>query len=316
MDNPEDPPPTYEGAIGRLRNPPVSDGECIYWAAYQDEHLIASARLSLADGDNADIARVEVKVHPVYRRRGIGTGLLRAVMPALLETRRGIVVGVAMKPDSAGASWADLLGFQVTHRTVMQVLPIDTVPAKLWDVPVPRGYRLTRWIGATPTELLESYAAARPAVRDAPMGRSSYRETAWTALRIRETERELADRGVENRVVVAIETATGQISGVTGILFYPYRPEFGYQDDTSVVAAHRGHGLGRAMKAAMVRWVVSERPGMERLMTAIAEENTYMSDVNHAIGYYTARTMIWVETTATQLADVLASLPTARSQAD
>jgi RimJ/RimL family protein N-acetyltransferase len=116
---------------------------------------------------------------------------------------------------------------------------------------------------------------------------------------------ELAERDVEERVVAAIHTATGALVGVTGILNYPHRREFGYQNDTSVVMAHRGHGLGRALTAAMTRWIVAERPDIERIMTTTPTENSHMIAVNLSIGYDTIRTMNWSETTPARLAERL-----------
>jgi len=311
IDYPEDPPITYETALGRLRAPSLVGEVCTFWAAYLGERLVGLATVTLADKENAGIVRVGITVHPELRRQGIGSALLRAVMPAVLESGREVLIGVAMKPDSAAAAWTTgRLGFRVSHSTVLQVLKIASVPARLWDVEVPSGYRLARWIGAVPDKLLDSYAAARPAVEDAPMGQSSFRLMVFTADRIRELEREFAESGVEERVVVAIEDATSQIVGITGMLNYPHRLEVGYQSDTSVLAGHRGHGLGRVMKAAMMRWIVSERPDIEHISTVTAAENTYMRKVNDALGYSTTRTMIWVETTTTQLADKLASIPT------
>jgi len=304
-DFPEDPPLSYDAAVGRLRNPPLTDGECLHWAAYQAQRLVGWARLRLPTEENAGVVKLEVVVHPELRRQGIGTAMLRAVLPTILDTRRGVVIGSGLKGDGAGAAWVSHLGFTVTASTVMQRLAVKSVPPGLWGVPTPSGYRLTNWIGTTPDDLIDSYAAARPAIRDAPLGQATYVETAWTVALVRETERELSERGVEERVFVAIDTATGQVAGVTGILNYPHRREFGYQDDTSVLAAHRGHGLGRAMKAAMMRWIVVERPDIEYIYTTTAAENSHMINVNLAIGYETIRGMVWTEIKTTDLASML-----------
>ncbi|MEV7122213.1 GNAT family N-acetyltransferase [Kitasatospora griseola] len=77
---------------------------------------------------------------------------------------------------------------------------------------------------------------------------------------------------------------------------YPHRREIGYIHDTSVLAAHRGHGLGRAMKARQTQTIAAERPDLELIGTITA--TTHMIGINHALGYETARTMNWVETTA------------------
>ncbi|MFF0293233.1 GNAT family N-acetyltransferase [Kitasatospora sp. NPDC004614] len=308
VDFPEDPPLTYAAAIGRLRTPPVEDGPCRFWAGDLDGRLAGSVRVSLPESSNTGIAQVEVHVHPALRRRGVGTALLRAAMPAVLESRRATVLGQPMKPDSAGAPWAAGLGFEVTHSMVMQVLRLATTPAQLWEVPVPTGYRLAQWTGTTPEPLIDSYAVARQAIEDAPTGESSYRATRWTPARIRETDRELADAGAEQRVVIAIDDTTDQVAGVHVVHNYPHRREIGYIHDTSVLAAHRGHRLGAAMKAAMARRLADERPDLDIVCTTTATTNTHMIGINHALGYHTARTMNWVETTTANLAERLAAI--------
>ncbi|MCC9307615.1 GNAT family N-acetyltransferase [Kitasatospora sp. RB6PN24] len=309
VDFSEDPPLTYEASIGRLRTPPLEDGPCRFWVGHLDGRLVGSVRVALPEGSNSGIVNVEVHVHPELRRRGIGTALLRAAMPAVLDARRGTVLGQPMKPDSAGAPWVAGLGFEVTHSMVMQVLPIATTPAQLWDVPDPAGYRLAHWTGATPERFIDSYAMARQAIQDAPFGRTSYRPTVWTPAQICATDRELAEAGAEQRVVIAIDDATDQVVGAHVIHTYPHRPGVGFIHDTSVLAAHRGHGLGRAIKAAMMRQLTDERPDLERILTTTATTNTYMIDINLALGYHTARTMNWVETTTTSLAEKLAATP-------
>jgi mycothiol synthase len=137
------------------------------------------------------------------------------------------------------------------------------------------------------------------------LGRSSVRLTRWDPKRIRDAERALADQGTEERVVVAIHEATGEIVGAAGILTYAYRPDNSYQNDTSVVFEHRGLGLGRTMKAAMMRWLRTERPEVMRVVTSTSADNVHMIAVNHAIGYRIIRRLIWVETSAAALADAL-----------
>ncbi|MCX4748166.1 GNAT family N-acetyltransferase [Kitasatospora sp. NBC_01287] len=310
VDTPKDPPLSYEAAIGRLRTPPLEDGPWRFWVGHLDGRLAGSVGFALPEGPNSGIVNVEVQVHPELRRRGVGTALLRAVLPAVLETRRDTVLGFFMNPDSPAARWAGGLGFEVTQSMVLQVLPIASTPAQLWDVPVPTGYRLEQWTGVTPEPLIDSYAVARQAIEDAPLGRTSYLPTPWTPARIRETDRELAAAGTEQLVVVAIEDATDQVVGVHVIHRPPHRRELGLIQDTSVPAAHRGHGLGLAMKAAMMRRLTDERPEMERILTTTATTNTHMIGINEALGYHAARTVIWSETATARLAERLTASST------
>ncbi|MFE0458744.1 GNAT family N-acetyltransferase [Kitasatospora sp. NPDC058965] len=305
-DMPEDPPLTYETSIGRLRTPPPEDGACHYWIGYLDGRLAGSVKLALPENENSGIARIEVNVHPELRCRGLGTDLLRVAMRAVQETRRGTVLAFPTKPGSAGSRWTAHLGFEVTHSMAMQVLLVATTPARLWEVPVPSGYHLSHWTGAAPDHLIESYATARQAIQDAPTGQLSYRGTVWTPARIRATDRKVVDAGTEQRVVVAIHDATDQVVGTHVIHNYPHRREIGYVQDTSVLATHRGHGLGRAMKAAMMRQLSDERPDLERVCTTTATTNSHMISINQALGYHTARTLDWSETPAERLTENLA----------
>jgi len=239
--------------------------------------------------ENSKNAQVEVWIHPEARRQGIGTALVRTMLPTIADGGYSTVIGMPVKPDSAGAAWTRELGFHVTYTSAIQALDVSPAADALWDVPVAPGYELVRWVGLTPEHLLESFAAARPAIEDAPQGHGSYRFTAWTVERVRENEREQLEQGVEDRVVAAISSETGKVAGLTVLRFYPGIRSRGYQDDTVVTVPHRGRGLGRAMKAAMMRWTVAERPDLERVVTSTSAENRYMIEVNRAIGYQMVR---------------------------
>jgi mycothiol synthase len=310
VDFAEDPPVAFEAAVDRLTNQPDGDVESSYWAAYQDRRMIGLCRVALGS-TNPQIVRIEVRIHPQERCRGVGTALLREVLPDIVATGRSVVIGTAMKHDCPGVPWTGRLGFRVTHATVLQRLDIAVTPAGLWDVPVPDGFRLVRWTDATPDNLLAAYTEARRSIQDAPMGRSSNRMPDWTERRVREVEDELAACGAQERVVAALDETTGRVVGLTGVIAYPQRPGVGMQNDTVVVPAYRGLGLGRAMKAAMMRWITAERPDLREIRTITAEENVYMRTVNDALGYTVLRSMVWVETTTAELIAAMAKDPVA-----
>jgi GNAT superfamily N-acetyltransferase len=100
---------------------------------------------------------------------------------------------------------------------------------------------------------------------------------------------------VEQRVTVAVHEATGTVAGLTEIEIHAIRKDLAYQGDTAVLAAHRGCGLGRYIKAGMVRWLRQQRPEITRLGTSTAADNVHMIRVNHQIGFTTLRSMVDVE---------------------
>jgi mycothiol synthase len=295
LERPDDPEPTYESVLGRLRTPFTALGRCVHIAAYLDGRLVGMISAGLPEDENADQAILDVKVHPEHRRRGIGTTLLQAMLPTLTTAGRTLVAGWGLIEGKSGAIWTRNLGFRVVFRQVLQGLDIAATERELWQVPPPAGYRMARWISTAPAELLDSYALARSAIHDMPSADWSYRPPAWTAERIRRAEAELRDRSVEQRVVAAVHEESGAAVGLTELEFYPHRPEFGYQQETAVLAAHRGLGLGRFIKAQMMNWVVEERPATTHVWTTTADENVHMRRVNEQIGYAAIRVMINVE---------------------
>ena len=63
-----------------------------------------------------------------------------------------------------------------------------------------------------------------------------------------------------------------------------FAPAVAFQEDTSVVRAHRGHRLGLLMKADMLRWISHERPEVSATDTWNATTNHHMIAVNERLG--------------------------------
>jgi RimJ/RimL family protein N-acetyltransferase len=161
---------------------------------------------------------------------------------------------------------------------------VSADPAR-WQAPAAAGYRLAEWTGRVPAELLLSYAAARNAIREAPRDGLSFTEPEWTAQRVRDEEDTAVARGCELRVVAAIHQRTGQVAGLTCLEVYQHRPELAVQQDTAVVQAHRGHGLGVSMKAANLRRLTAARPEVTAVITSNAADNEHMLRVNQQVGF-------------------------------
>lgn len=301
VDLPGEEPTTYESTAGRLRNPFPGFGDVRHWLARRDGEVVATATLLFPERENDRLALAEITVHPKSRRQGIGTAVLRALAPEMAARGRDVVEGAMVTKGGAGEAWATALGFRTVNETILQWLRFAEVDRSLWDVPVPVGYRVERWVGVAPEEFIASYAEAKCAIRDAPRGEAALQEREWTVDRVREDEVSAVGRGIEARVVVAVHEATGAVVGLTQLWLQPRRRPWGFQQDTAVLAAHRGHGLGRAIKAAMLRWLVSDGPDLVLVRTGTNADNVHMARVNHALGFTTVRSMVEVNRTVAGL---------------
>jgi mycothiol synthase len=269
---------------------------------------VATATLILPEHENHRVALPIITVHPKSRRQGIGTAVLRALVPELVARGREVVEGVQLDRGGAGEAWAAALGFRTVNATIVQHLRFADADRSLWDVPTPDGYRVETWVGAAPDGLIASYTEAKRAIGDSTRGDAALLETQWTVERVREAEAVTAERGIEQRVVVAVHESTGAVAGVTELWLHPRRKPWGFQQDTSVLAAHRGHGLGRVIKAAMLKWLVADRPDLVLVQTGTSADNTHMAGVNHALGFTTVRSMVEVNRTVAGLLEALGSV--------
>jgi hypothetical protein len=89
--------------------------------------------------------------------------------------------------------------------------------------------------------------------------------------------------GFTHWVTVAVHEQTGAVAGLTELELGP--PPRAFQEDTAVVPAHRGSGLGLWIKADMLCRLRAERPDVTEVITGNAASNEYMLRINTRLGF-------------------------------
>ncbi|MEU7477555.1 GNAT family N-acetyltransferase [Lentzea sp. NPDC042327] len=292
VDDPAGPVPDGERIARGLRNPRVEHGEVVHRIAVRDGVVVAAASVALPPDENAKIAAGGIEVHPRHRGQGVGTEVLEALLAELCARDRETFENLWVPRGSAGEKWAVARGFTVGAHRLWQELRIADVDPALWDVPVPDGYRVQQWTNATPEHLLASVATTRQSIADAPAEGIVLVAPAWTPEQVRAKEALSRAAGVEQRIVVAVHG--DEVVALTEMSLYPSNLTSVYQEDTVVVPAHRGRGLGRVVKAHMLRWLLADRPGLELVETQTNADNVHMIRVNHRLGFVDAREVVTV----------------------
>ncbi|MCX5194777.1 GNAT family N-acetyltransferase [Streptomyces sp. NBC_00249] len=272
------PAPARVECAGRLTVPPVR-GRLAHWAA-QDGEGQAALLLFTEAGNTGTAFLEELTVRPDARRRGVGTALWRRVREELLAQGRTSVATVA-DLDSPGQAFAESLGFTDVLRMAWYV---QELPGAAPEVPDTPGYELITWHGPVPEEWAPAAAAAHGAMEDAPSGDSDEQFTPWTGERVRAVQQLVVDRGGELTTVAAL-TPAGEVAAYTVLVLPDPAGSRALQYDTVVVPAHRGHGLGRAVKLRMLAEAAARHPALRRIGTTVADENAPMRAVNEALGY-------------------------------
>ena len=131
---------------------------------------------------------------------------------------------------------------------------------------------------------------------------------------LRERERWMEAQGNDPWCLFARHLDSGTLVGLTDVWWNPNQPDTVLQGDTGVHPDHRGHALGKWLKAAMLERILVERPNAVDIRTRNADSNDAMLGINHALGFrpFVANTTWQVE--VDRVAERLASSPNTRGQ--
>lgn len=242
----------------------------------------------LVDGANVGYSEIAVDVHPHHRSGEVERALVGAALPWMRG--KGARTLAWWPHDALGNDVAAGIGLtfrQEERCSRLQIADVDERQQDEWIV-APRaraaGYTVETWTGACPDHLVEAFADAKSAMADAPLDDIDFDPAPITVDRVRESERIHASVGEEQHVSLALD-ATSEAAGMSEIVVVSERPEYGHQEDTAVVAAHRGHALGRWLKAATLRHVRSSATELRFVETYNAESNPWMLAINVEMGF-------------------------------
>jgi L-amino acid N-acyltransferase YncA len=283
VDRPADPPPLLADVTAMVRGS-RADRTRPHFMARDGDTVLGAAVLWLWLFDNRHMGVLDVRVHPAHRRRGVGTALLREVLALLTDLGRPVLLAES-DAGTAGDGFAAALGFRLvgTDRlSLLRLTDADWPDVAATAAAKHPGYRIEAWTGHAPDDLIAGYAAAKRAMNDAPRDDADLGDFSYTAETIRDDERLLGELGTL-RVVVAVHEETGAVAAFTETLTRAsYRAD---QEDTAVVPAHRGSGLGLWIKSDMLLRVRAERPDVTEVITGNAASNAHMLAINDRLGF-------------------------------
>jgi GNAT superfamily N-acetyltransferase len=252
------------------------------WIARLDGATVGYAGLHLNRYENLDGAKITGAVHPSHQRRGIGRVLMETAEAATDRPRLRAPVWVG----TAGERALPALGYSARGSHEVRRLSLREAPPADLQAAVEAAsaaYDLERFSGRCPDTLLAEMQVLRETINDAPEPEPVEFE-AYPPERIRRYEESLAFQHQTPYTIVARHRETGKAAGLTLVCIHESRPQIAAQEDTSVVAAHRGHRLGLRMKLAMLDWLRAERPDVDSVDTWNAPGNAPMIAINEALG--------------------------------
>lgn len=247
-----------------------------------------------AELDPGEPAEVEISVLPEHRRQGIGRALAQAVRKELCEA--GAQIAQAEVYSDGGVAFARSCGLDVAHREHRMLLDLPVTAQVLAQMraatPPSAEVTVRSWSGACPEDLVADFALLQSQMNeDVPMGTLTRRTTEVAVDGVRRQEQRMAEQGWI--LVRSLALVSGRAAGYTELFVVRGGDELVIQDDTLVDRAHRGHGIGRALKLANLRALdeVPEARSARWIQTYTAMDNAPMLALNRSIGFWEAEVL-------------------------
>ena len=255
--------------------------------------LVGAARTSIdpEHDENPDILFANVSVLAGHRRAGLGTELLgRLVGIADAEGRTRIIGSTnGLRPE--GAAFAEAAGATVksrAHQNRLLTAKADRALLEGWvgeAATRSADYELLAWDGPVPEDDLQRWIELVLVMNTAPRDDLEVNDFTLTPEEVREQERISAAANIEHWTIVARHRTTGEWAGFHDVAWLPSDPKIVFVGATAVDPRHRGHALGKWLKAVMTLRILDERPDVTDIRTGNADSNDAMLGINRAMGY-------------------------------
>jgi len=290
---PDDPPIPVERTASDMRFMPGTVTIRKFGARLPDGTIVAMSSASYRELDaNKHLVGVGVEVHPDHRRLGLGTAMLRTVVDVAEAHGRTLLSATTTDRVRAGEAFAhriDAKLVQATHVNRLVLADVDRGLVQQWIDEGPRrapGYSLVWVDGPAPDHLIEQIANMMHVMNDAPRDDRDLEDTHITVDQYRAMDRAAENEGFAHLAAYARHDATGQLVGLTDVSWLRTEPTHIYQQNTGVRPEHRGHALGKWLKASMLERLLTNGPtGAVDIRTGNADSNDAMLGINRALGF-------------------------------
>lgn len=221
-------------------------------------------------------------------------------LPSQFNDHAWLVEASDGMPVAAGFCWSNSAGEhrvfsrrvggrigRVNRTSELVLADVDWIMIKSWvraELARRLGYRLELVDGAFPEHLRADAATFHHIMQTAPREDLDVGDVTVNADFVAELDRALIEAGRARTTIFARDPA-GSCVGGTEVIIESWDPGTVLQQNTGIDPSHRGLGLAKWAKAAMLERIRDLRPEAVRVRTENAFSNAPMLAINNALGF-------------------------------
>lgn len=280
------------------------------WSIERDDVIIGCVAGGVMHDDDGSTAMGTIALLRAHWNHGIGSAALNHLEQWARDHGAKKLLSWTEHHESAAQA-------ELTSPTGFGTIPLDhaarfldrhgysleqvvRASALVWDAATPArlaalrddatahaaGYRIVQWMLPTPDEHIAGYAWMKSRMStDVPDAELGMPLEVWDAERVRRHDARYASMGHTVQVTAAQHLATGELCAFNELASGTDSDSPTNQEDTLVLADHRGHRLGMLVKVAGLQSWRGHFPTSPRVLTYNAEENRPMLSINETIGF-------------------------------
>ncbi len=295
--NPDDPPPPRDMIQGMMQEPDERSVDRRWLTISEDnQQVLGDVLLNWGTEKKEEyesqkhVLFMNLRVHPDYRRQGIGTTLLKIALEEAQQHPQFTILQT-MTSHEAGIAFCESLDGESAisgAENRLQLSDVNWLMIQHWcEEGAERApdVQLIRYDDLPPDDLLPAYSAMYTEVlNQQPLGEVEGAEAIMSPDRFKDMLDRYRKQDFQYHTVISQE-ADGTLSGVTDILYSPKDPHRIHQLLTGVQEAYRGRGLGKWLKAHMLTFLRDQYPDAKFITTGNASTNAPMLSINERLGF-------------------------------
>ncbi len=250
-------------------------------------YIAYDTELSPSYEHDSHICQIHIRVTENLRRKRVAAALLNILLDVAEGLDKDIIQIEA--DNTTGKAFCRSLKGELVHKEIQHRLYMEEAnwqTAEEWLAFGRQKFPDTEFVffRDCPDDYIESFCRTyTEIINQRPTGEME--QTIVTTPESRRIEeQDMRKRGVEWHTLISLESS-GEVSGLTDIMYNPREPHKIMQYFTGVSTRHRRKGLAKRLKAEMLAVIKKQFPDVEYITTTMAPDNRPMQAINAQLGF-------------------------------